>query len=332
MDIENKSLLYRIDEENKIVIVVLTDNDEKTWKNISDSNYTIFSFYDIIKGIKDFSIIFPEFEPIFPKLLKNQYGGWNDINPLILKIYSPSENFFIQYYINKIRYNFTNGKDVVYHDSKPFSLKVLKQKKEELSLFLNNIRNSLNIDRILDINSDNYLMPITINSKKVYIHRQEFHECFYLADDSLINLIYDLSYAINKLKLSICTCRYCNNKFYGKENAVCCDSEVCILSFNQDIRKANRRERDNSTYNLPQTRLSNYLGQKKSNLPSKVLSNPELVNEFLQQRKIFTKKMKFKINEYKKEKRVPNDEEFKAFYKRMKQDIAIFCNNLEKKA
>ena len=62
-----------------------------------------------------------------------------------------------------------------------------------------------------------------------------------------------------------------------------------------------------------------------------MLDNPILVDKFDQQRKVFTKQMQNKLDEYEAENRLP-DEELNAFYEKMKQDIVSFLYALEAEA
>ena len=49
---ENKKiLLYRIDEQAKIVIFVVTEDDERLWGNISEDIQTVLSFDEIFRDI-----------------------------------------------------------------------------------------------------------------------------------------------------------------------------------------------------------------------------------------------------------------------------------------
>lgn len=62
-----------------------------------------------------------------------------------------------------------------------------------------------------------------------------------------------------------------------------------------------------------------------------MLDAPALVENFDQQHKVFTKQMQDKLDEYEAENRLP-DEELKAFYDKMKQDVMSFVYALEAEA
>ena len=102
-------------------------------------------------------------------------------------------------------------------------------------------------------------------------------------------------------------------------------------AYQREVKNAKRRERDNSTYKVYRTRLSNYIGQQKTKLPAEVLDNPALVERFDQQRKVFTKQMQDMLDEYVAENRLP-DKELDDFYEKMKQDVMSFVYALKAEA
>lgn len=114
------------------------------------------------------------------------------------------------------------------------------------------------------------------------------------------------------------------------KNAVACDADSCHAAYQREIKNAKRRKRDNGTYKIFSTRLSNYIGQQKTKLPAEVLDDPDLVEKFDQQRKVFTKQMQDRLDEYEAENRLP-DKELDAFYDKMKQDVMSFVYALEAK-
>jgi len=115
------------------------------------------------------------------------------------------------------------------------------------------------------------------------------------------------------------------------KNVVACDADSCQATYQREVKNAKRRERDNSTYKVYRTRLSNYIGQQKSKLPAEVLDDPEIVEKFDQQRKVFAKQMQDRLDDYEAENRLP-DEELDRFYDKMKQDVISFVYSLEDEA
>ncbi|WP_449073364.1 hypothetical protein [Ruminococcus sp.] len=55
---DKKILLYRIDEQAKNVIFVVTEDNERVWGNISEDAYSVISFDDVFRDITDSGAIF----------------------------------------------------------------------------------------------------------------------------------------------------------------------------------------------------------------------------------------------------------------------------------
>ncbi len=55
---DKKILLYRIDEQAKSVIFVVTEDNESVWGKISEDAYTVISFDDVFRDITEFRSIF----------------------------------------------------------------------------------------------------------------------------------------------------------------------------------------------------------------------------------------------------------------------------------
>lgn len=67
---ENKKiLLYRIDEQAKIVIFVVTEDDERLWGNISEDMQTVLSFDEIFRDITEFRDGFLDYEQLTDELI-----------------------------------------------------------------------------------------------------------------------------------------------------------------------------------------------------------------------------------------------------------------------
>ena len=138
-----------------------------------------------------------------------------------------------------------------------------------------------------------------------------------VADTTLVNFFYDFSFAIHNRRLYVCSFKCCGKVFLGKKNAIACDAENCQAAYQREVKNAKRCKRENSTYKIYNTRLSNYIGQQKRKLPAEVLDDPALVEKFDHQRKVFTKQMQDKFGEYEAYNRLP-DKELSAFYEKMK--------------
>ena len=77
-----KILLYRIDEQAKNVIFIITEDNEEAWKNITDDMQTILSFDETYRKIKAFDFNLDDdlkaFKRDFQRIIIRG-GGRNDI-------------------------------------------------------------------------------------------------------------------------------------------------------------------------------------------------------------------------------------------------------------
>lgn len=64
-----KILLYRIDEQTKNVIFVVTEDDEKVWGNITEDMQTVLSFDEIFRDITEFRDGFLDYEQFTDELI-----------------------------------------------------------------------------------------------------------------------------------------------------------------------------------------------------------------------------------------------------------------------
>ena len=165
---------------------------------------------------------------------------------------------------------------------------------------------------------------------KVIIRGNDRNDIYTVTDTAIANFFYDFSFAIHSRKLYVCSCKYCDKVFLGMKNAVACDADSCHAAYQREVKNAKRRECDNGTYKVYSTRLSNDISQQKTKLPAEVLDDPDLVEKFDQQRKVFTKQMQDRLDEYEAENRLP-DKELDAFYDKVKQDVMSFVYALEAK-
>lgn len=55
------------------------------------------------------------------------------------------------------------------------------------------------------------------------------------------------------------------------KNAVACDDERCQDAYHREVKNAKRRKRENGTYKIYGSRLSNYIGRQKIKLLPKCL-------------------------------------------------------------
>ena len=332
---ENKKiLLYRIDEQAKIVIFVVTEDDERLWGNISEDMQTVLSFDEIFRDITEFRSNFLDYEQLTDELIGAINGRGAVFREILERFYDNrlnSFNFFTRYYSDTLRDVFTEARADIDKAGAFFNTRALKKSTEYVNDVFNHIREVMRDDWNFDFNSESDMKAFRLSFDKIIIRGNDRNDIYTVADTALVNFFYDFSFAIHKMKLYVCKCKYCGKVFLGKRNAVACDAESCQAAYQREVKNAKRRERDNSTYKVYRTRLSNYIGQQKTKLPAEVLDNPALVERFDQQRKVFTKQMQDMLDEYVAENRLP-DKELDDFYEKMKQDVMSFVYALKAEA
>jgi len=329
-----KILLYHIDEQAKNVVFVVTEDNEKVWGNISEDMQTVLSFDEIFRDITAFRDDFLDYEQLTDELIC-AINGRGAVFHNILERFDDNRlnsfNFFTRYYSDTLRDVFTEARADIDKAGAFFNTRALKKSTEYVNDVFNHIREVMRDDWNFDFNSESDMKAFRIKYDKIIIRGNDRNDIYTVADTALVNFFYDFSFAIHSQKLYVCSCKYCGKVFLGKKNAVACDAENCQVTYQREIKNAQRRKRENSTYKVYSTRLSNYIGQQKTKLPAGVLDDLELVKRFDQQRKVFTKQMRDMLDEYEAENRLP-DEELDAFYEKMKQDIMSFVYALEAEA
>ncbi|WP_044975361.1 hypothetical protein [Ruminococcus sp. HUN007] len=334
MSKNKKILLYRIDEQAKNVIFVVTEDNESVWRNISGDAYSVISFDDIFRDITEFRNGFLDYEQLTDELI-GAINGRAAVYSKILERFDDNRlnsfNFFTRYYSDTLRDLFTETRKNIEKAGAFLNTRALKKSTEHVSEVFNHIREVMRDDWNFDFNSESDIKAFRLSFDKIIIRGNDRNDIYTVADTALVNFFYDFSFAIHKLKLYVCDCKYCSQKFLGIRNSVCCDAEECQNVYQREIKNAKRRSRENSTYKIYSTRLSNYIGQQKTKLSSGVLDNPLLVERFDRQRKVFTAFMTEKLSEYEMDHRLP-DKELDAFYDKMKQDVMSFVYGLEAEA
>lgn len=332
---ENKKiLLYRIDEQVKNVIFVVAEDDERLWENISEDMQTVLSFDEIFRDIMAFRDGFLDYEQLADELI-GAINGRGEVFRTILARFDDNRlnsfNFFTRYYSDTLREIFLSARQDIDKAGAFFNTRALKKSTEYVNDVFNNIREVMRDDWNFDFNSESDMKAFRVKYDKVIIRGNDRNDIYTVADTALVNFFYDFSFAIHSRKLYVCSCKYCGKVFLGMKNAVACDAESCRATYQREVKNAKRRERDNGTYKVYSTRLSNYIGQQKTKLPAEILDDPELVKKFDEQRKVFTAILTKKLSEYEVEHRLP-DKELDAFYEKMKQDVMSFVYDLEAEA
>lgn len=329
-----KILLYRIDEQGKNVIFVVTEDNEKVWGNISEDMQTVLSFDDIFRDITEFRDSFLDYEQLTDELI-GAINGRGEVFREILNRFDDNRlnsfNFFTRYYSDTLRDIFISAREDIERAGVFHNTAALKKSTKYVNEVFNNIREVMRDDWNFDFNSESELKAFQLSFDKIIIRGNDRNDIYTVADTALVNFFYDYSFAIHKLMLYVCTCKYCGKVFLGMKNAVACDTDSCQAAYQREVKNAKRREKDNGTYQIFITRLSNYIGQQKTKLSANVLERYELVDRFDKQRKVFTKQMKDMLDEYEAENRLP-DKELDDFYEKMKQDVVRFAYSLEAEA
>lgn len=332
---ENKKiLLYRIDEQAKSVIFVVTEDNEKLWGNITEDMQTVLSFDEIFRDITEFRDGFLDYEQLTDELI-GAINGRGEVFRAILARFDDNRlnsfNFFTRYYSDMLRDIFLSARADIVNAGAFHNTRTLKKVTGYVNEVFNNIRDVMRDDWNFDFNSESNMKAFRVGYDKIIIRGNDRNDIYTVADTALVNFFYDFSFAIHSRKLYVCSCKYCSKVFLGMKNAVACDTDNCQAAYQREVKNAKRRERDNGTYKVYSTRLSNYIGQQKTKLPAEVLDNPELVKKFDEQRKVFTAILAKKLSEYEVEHRLP-DKELDAFYEKMKQDVMSFVYALEAEA
>ena len=328
---ENKKiLLYRIDEQAKNVIFVVIEDDERLWGNISEDMQTVLSFDEIFRDIMEFRDGFLDYEQLIDELI-GAINGRGEVFRTILERFDDNRlnsfNFFTRYYSDTLREIFLSARQEIDKAGAFFNTRVLKKSTEYVDEVFNNIREVMRDDWNFDFNSESDMKAFRVKYDKVIIRGNGRNDIYTVADTALVNFFYDFSFAIHSQKLYVCSCKYCGKVFLGMKNAVCCDGEVCQAAYQRELKNEKRRERDNGTYQKYKTRLSNYIGQQKPKLSARVNEDSEVLAKFDEERKVYTKILKDKIEEYQAENRLP-DEEMEQFYIQLRKRFARFWNSL----
>lgn len=327
---DKKILLYRIDEQAKSVIFVVTEDNESVWGKISEDAYSVISFDDVFRDITEFRNGFLDYEQLTDELI-GAINGRGAVFREILERFDDNRlnsfNFFTRYYSDTLRDLFTEARADIDKAGAFFNTRALKKSTEYVNEVFNHIREVMRDDWNFDFNSESDMKAFRLSFDKIIIRGNDRNDIYTVADTALVNFFYDFSFAIHKMKLYVCSCKYCGKVFLGKKNAVCCDGEECQTTYQNELKNAKRRERDNGTYQKYNTRLSNYIGQQKPKLSAKVNDDSEVLDRFDKERKIYTQILKDKIEEYQAENRLPDDE-MEQFYTQLRKKFARFWNGL----
>lgn len=330
MEKHKKILLYRIDEQSKNVIFVVTTDNESVWGTISEDDQTVISFDDIFRDITEFRGGFLDYEKLTAELI-GAINGRGEVFRETLSQFDDmrlkSFNFFTRYYSDTLRDMFLSARENIEKAGALFNTRSLKKATEYVHNVFDNIRDVMRDDWNFDFNSEGDLQAFRLSFDKIIIRGNDRNEVYTVADTALVNFFYDFSFAIHKLKLYVCDCKYCHKKFLGAKSCICCDDKACQEKYQHEKKNEKRRAYDNGDYQKYNTKLSNYIGQQKIKLSNMVNADPEVLERFDQERKVYTKLMKDKIGVYQAENRMPDDD-LENFYKELTKRFARFWTGL----
>ena len=155
---ENKKiLLYRIDEQAKIVIFVVTEDDERLWGNISEDMQTVLSFDEIFRDITEFRDGFLDYEQLTDELI-GAINGRGEVFRTILTRFDDNRlnsfNFFTRYYSDTLREIFLSARQEIDKAGAFHNTRVMKKVTGYVNEVFNNIREVMRDDWNFDFNSE----------------------------------------------------------------------------------------------------------------------------------------------------------------------------------
>ena len=326
-----KILLYRIDEQAKNVISVVTENDPKLWRNISEDMQTVLSFDEVFRDITEFRNGFLDYEQLTDELI-GAINGRSAVFRKILERFDDNRlnsfNFFTRYYSDTLRDIFLSARADIDKAGAFFNTRALKKSTEYVSDVFNHIREVMRDDWNFDFNSESDMKAFKLSFDKIIIRGNDRNDIYTVADTALVNFFYDFSFAIHSKKLYVCSCKYCGKVFLGKKNAVCCDGEECQAAYQREVKNAKRRDKEKEPYKKPIVTITDYISQAKYNLRNAVQDDSNIIAEFEDRKEGFKKKIKDKVAEYEAERRSTDDKEMKDFIKSLEGEISMCKYNL----
>ncbi|WP_295087288.1 hypothetical protein [Ruminococcus sp.] len=325
-------LLYKIEKQKQRVVFLFSDDNYKALENIRKADYKVISFDDVLLNTIEFHSKFPEYNPIFEKLLDGSDKGQNNTKNLLDQLEKNSPNFFTNYFFNLLREVFPKGVTYVYR--KKLKIRYIFSSLPKKETY--NKEKGL-LDRIYEITdpciftyfrSCNEFNIIKIDSDKIIIQKPEYNGIFTIADDTLENFFYDLSYAIYKSDLYICKCCICKKQFFGSHNSQYCNSSVCQKEFKRITKNQKETERKNSPYVKPITIVDNYISTYKNLFLKKVNNDSEMKEAITGKEIIIKAKIRNKVEEYKVNKLPPEDNKMTEFIKQLEKEFNTYKEEL----
>ena len=206
---DKKILLYRIDEQAKNVIFVVTEDNESVWEKISEDAYNVISFDDVFRDITEFRNNFLDYEQLTDELI-GAINGRGAVFREILERFDDNRlnsfNFFTRYYSDTLRDVFTEARADIDKAGAFFNTRALKKSTEYVNDVFNHIREVMRDDWNFDFNSESDMKAFRLSFDKIIIRGNDRNDIYTIADTALVNFFYDFSFAIHKMKLYVCKC------------------------------------------------------------------------------------------------------------------------------
>lgn len=172
MDENKKILLYHIDEQDKNVIFVVTEDDEKAWVNISEDMQTVLSFDEIFRDITAFRDGFLDYEQLTDELI-GAINGRGEVFRGILARFDDNSlnsfNFFTRYYSDALRDIFLSAREDIEKAGAFHNTRALKKATGYVGEVFNNIREVMRDDWNFDFNSESDMKAFRVKYDKVII-------------------------------------------------------------------------------------------------------------------------------------------------------------------
>ena len=328
---DKKILLYRIDEQAKSVIFVVTEDNESVWGKISEDAYSVISFDDIFRDITEFRSNFLDYEQLTDELI-GAINGRGAVFRDILERFDDNRlnsfNFFTRYYSDTLRDVFTEARADIDKAGAFFNTRALKKSTEYVNDVFNHIREVMRDDWNFDFNSESDMKAFRLSFDKIIIRGNDRNDIYTVADTALVNFFYDFSFAIHKMKLYVCDCRYCHKRFLGSRNSICCDSKECQTLYQRETKNEKRRTKAKDPYEVHKTKLTSYLSQHTSSLKATVQEDMAYVNKFKARNSEFKQRMQGEIERCRAENIIPGPEQDKLL-KKIEAEIVVYQSLIE---
>lgn len=315
----NNKLLYRIDEKQKNVEFVSTDEIDNVFENNTQESTTIISFDDVLKSVMEIRNTSSDYKHCINDIaskIDNSRVLFMKAISFIENNKSNSSNFFIRYYSKNLYSLSLRERNKVrkasYIPLPPLFDYVVKKTSNNLYNEYDQIHNVLFNDAIFNLSVTNEQMKILMNKNTVHLIDNNHNEMYTIADELLVNFFDDFSYTLCKQGLNICQCKYCNKLFIDKKHKDYCSAEECQTIYKNEKKSTKRHRKPNDPCKDPKNTIKGYFRKKKFDLGNELSNMYQAQEEFKAHKHPFYKEIEEKVIEYKVNNRSTYDDEMKA--------------------